>query len=310
MKINLAENMLRFGVKNLNGPAFRKVKTLAEQDQVSAPVEEVPGVQLSPLNVKSLAPITAIYGNGPADYLVKNWNTLKPGYIHLPSALGVLTCLVKDPSTPSSGVKNAVLSFISFTQVKPITVTVPAAKTRVKDVKLGTYDKAGTVDVTFTLLSAATMRFEGDNTWLEIITPIGKGGASQTRLAGGKAPGLPKFPTSTTYTWEAAIGDGVTPYYVGRPTGKIGSGVIAYDKLMSKFIIDQVTTNFTDANNILNSSGFTAYAKTVNPKPGNAETVWANIGGNAVVKAVYTAVGSAPTQAPVAQNPIPAPASR
>jgi hypothetical protein len=31
MKINLAENMLRFGVKNLNETATRKIKTLAEQ---------------------------------------------------------------------------------------------------------------------------------------------------------------------------------------------------------------------------------------------------------------------------------------
>ena len=37
MKINLAENMLRFGVKNLNETATSKVKTLAEQEQVSTP---------------------------------------------------------------------------------------------------------------------------------------------------------------------------------------------------------------------------------------------------------------------------------
>ncbi len=39
MKINLAENMLRFGVKNLNETATRQVKTLAEQ--TSAPTAKV-----------------------------------------------------------------------------------------------------------------------------------------------------------------------------------------------------------------------------------------------------------------------------
>lgn len=36
MKINLAENMLRFGVKNLNETSTWKVKTLAEQEQAPA----------------------------------------------------------------------------------------------------------------------------------------------------------------------------------------------------------------------------------------------------------------------------------
>ena len=47
MKINLAENMLRFGVKNLNETAISKVKTLAEQAPVqpaaAATVKQIPG---------------------------------------------------------------------------------------------------------------------------------------------------------------------------------------------------------------------------------------------------------------------------
>lgn len=45
MKINLAENMLRFGVKNLNETATRQVKTLAEQ--TSAPTAKV-----DPMSIK------------------------------------------------------------------------------------------------------------------------------------------------------------------------------------------------------------------------------------------------------------------
>lgn len=40
MKINLAENMLRFGVKNLSKSATNKVKTLAEQEQKTAAVTQ------------------------------------------------------------------------------------------------------------------------------------------------------------------------------------------------------------------------------------------------------------------------------
>jgi hypothetical protein len=58
MKINLAENMLRFGVKNLNESSISKVKTLAEQETAAV---EKPGTEVGP---STAAVVKAVPGTG------------------------------------------------------------------------------------------------------------------------------------------------------------------------------------------------------------------------------------------------------
>jgi hypothetical protein len=66
MKINLAENMLRFGVKNLNETAIRNVKTLAEQTPATPTTATTTTPPTTPKGVKYTIPVTntLFYYNG------------------------------------------------------------------------------------------------------------------------------------------------------------------------------------------------------------------------------------------------------
>ena len=84
MKINLAENMLRFGVKNLNESAISKVKTLSEQ-QAIAPTTK-PRIARSIYDINQLSdPSNRIIGpvyfkiikNSPAIYLSTSTTFIK-----------------------------------------------------------------------------------------------------------------------------------------------------------------------------------------------------------------------------------------
>jgi len=68
MKINLAENMLRFGVKNLNETATSKVKTLAEQQPAAAKKPTAATAVEKPVAPTPVQPgILKTYKNVPID---------------------------------------------------------------------------------------------------------------------------------------------------------------------------------------------------------------------------------------------------
>ena len=96
MKINLAENMLRFGVKNLNETATKRVKTLAEQKPVqsqpapvtpaaAAPLKPVNGIKIDSVEVfwnsgqqKSIAKINVVPSSDNKNYMITGINLMTP----------------------------------------------------------------------------------------------------------------------------------------------------------------------------------------------------------------------------------------
>ena len=299
MKNILAENMIRFGVKNLNESSIQRVKTLMEQE-----VAKTPGLKLGVLDEKSFAAITTMYGKGPLDYLKANWKTLQPGsWIHMPTNFGILTAYVKDPGALQYGPnQNVSISFRSFTYIKPIQVIVPADQTLLPN-KDGMYNVKGTKPVVFNFIAMEEVPIS-NQAWLQNNT-INK--IPMEILNGNEPPKIPKSTLGSKFEWSS-INQNIT-YKVGRPTGKVGADLVRYDKLMAAFITDQITKKFKNEHDLLSSETFTAFAKNITPKPGRIEEQWVKLASIDSVQSVYSAIGfvDAPV-APATQVTPPTPA--
>ena len=126
MKINLAENMLRFGAKNLTEVSKRKLEQLAEQEQTSAVQQQPPKEKVAYTKpLKKNTNFINIYGQEAFDELSKICSGDSPGpnggSVWIPTKLGLLEVI--DIEVGKQGVK-----FKDLVRIFPVTLTIPVEK--------------------------------------------------------------------------------------------------------------------------------------------------------------------------------------
>lgn len=125
MKINLAENMLRFGAKNLTDASKRKLERLAEQEQTSADQQQPKKTVAYTKPLKKNTNFINIYGQEAFDELSKICSGESPGpnggSVWIPTKLGLLEVI--DIEVGKQGVK-----FKDLVRFFPVTLTIPVEK--------------------------------------------------------------------------------------------------------------------------------------------------------------------------------------
>lgn len=232
MKNILAENMLRFGVKNLNETVTNKLRILAEQDQTTVPPPAEVNQKRRPLIPTTFKSFIAIFGQEAYDALSKIWTNTPtaPGeLVYIPTKQGMLGLVW---STGDTGVKNAVLQLSKLVFVQPVSVTIPATSIKQSSGQ-GLNPIAGQQDIKMNFVRLAyDSNLNGDNVWVE-----------DTGKLVGKltAPDKARFEFDNEYTWEEAVVAGAGNPQVPFIKGQLNNE--KYYKPMITFASNLIDTN-------------------------------------------------------------------